>query len=271
MGQPWRDTSRSRVIKTASIPAPIGGLNARDSIAAMPITDALILRNWFPLPYAVSMRKGYQEIAVGMAPGETPTVATYSSMLGVDLPVVFTGHNIYVITASGASPAPVVTGLTNDYWQTTMCNPTGTPYLIAVNGADDPRAYDGTAFTSPVITPPTGETLDPKTFIHVALHQRRLWFVQKDSMQAWYLPVDQIAGEAAVFPVGQLSVRRLPMAIPHMVARPGDGWTTLSVHHLRAGRRLQRHRPQRRGAMVAGGRVPPRLPRGAALRHVLRR
>jgi hypothetical protein len=76
MTLPWRDTSRRAVARTVSYPSRIGGLNARDSVAAMPVTDALILRNWFPLPYAVSMRKGWKEIAVGMAPGENPTVAS---------------------------------------------------------------------------------------------------------------------------------------------------------------------------------------------------
>ena len=36
--------------KTASIPSPIGGWNARDSLANMAATDAVTMNNWFPTP-----------------------------------------------------------------------------------------------------------------------------------------------------------------------------------------------------------------------------
>jgi hypothetical protein len=44
---------------TASITAPIGGWNARDSIAEMPATDAVTLTNLYPTPTDVTLRNGY--------------------------------------------------------------------------------------------------------------------------------------------------------------------------------------------------------------------
>jgi len=44
---------------TTSVPAPIGGWNARDSLANMSPTDAVQLVNWFPTPTDVTMRSGY--------------------------------------------------------------------------------------------------------------------------------------------------------------------------------------------------------------------
>ena len=44
---------------TASITAPIGGWNARDSLAAMPPTDAVTLNNLYPTPTDVQLRNGY--------------------------------------------------------------------------------------------------------------------------------------------------------------------------------------------------------------------
>jgi hypothetical protein len=41
-------SSRGYRAKAASVPAPVGGLNSRDSIDAMPPTDALIMSNFFP-------------------------------------------------------------------------------------------------------------------------------------------------------------------------------------------------------------------------------
>lgn len=37
---------------------------------------------------------------------------------------------------------------------------------------------------------------------YVWVYKQRLWFVEKDSLNAWYLPVDQISGVAVKFPFG---------------------------------------------------------------------
>lgn len=37
---------------------------------------------------------------------------------------------------------------------------------------------------------------------YVWVNKNRLWFIQKDSLTAWYLDVDQIAGELTAFPLG---------------------------------------------------------------------
>ena len=51
--------AKQNTAQTASIPSPIGGWNARDSLAAMAPTDAVQLVNWFPTPTDVTMRRGY--------------------------------------------------------------------------------------------------------------------------------------------------------------------------------------------------------------------
>jgi hypothetical protein len=229
MTLPWKNSGRRNVSKTASVPSPIGGLNARESAAAMPVTDALVLRNWFPFPYAVSMRKGWKELTVGLPHSNTPTVSVHHPKVGSRTIVAYTGGNIYTIHAPGVAPAPAVTGQTSDYWQTTMYSNIGGNYLYSVNGVDAPQIYDGVAFTAvaQVASPATGfnvSGVDPKKFIHVAIHQRRLWFVEKDSTQAWYLPVDQLGGDAAVFPVGQLwKFGGFLMAIYTWTVDSGDG------------------------------------------------
>jgi hypothetical protein len=53
------------VARSSSITAPIGGLNARDSLAAMPPQDAVTLDNWFPTPTTVDLRKGYTQWSTG--------------------------------------------------------------------------------------------------------------------------------------------------------------------------------------------------------------
>jgi hypothetical protein len=55
---------KQNTAKTASVPAPIGGWNGRDSLANMSPTDAVQLVNWFPTPTDVTMRKGYNVISI---------------------------------------------------------------------------------------------------------------------------------------------------------------------------------------------------------------
>ena len=49
---------------TTSVPAPIGGWNARDSQANMNPMDAIQLVNWYPTPTDVTMRKGWTQFSL---------------------------------------------------------------------------------------------------------------------------------------------------------------------------------------------------------------
>lgn len=62
----------------------------------------------------------------------------------------------------------------------------------------------GEATVNGVATPYyTGiEGVETDTLDYVWVYKNRLFFVQKDSMNAWYLPVDQVGGTAEVFPLG---------------------------------------------------------------------
>jgi hypothetical protein len=44
--------------------------------------------------------------------------------------------------------------------------------------------------------------VDTEDLDYVWVYKNRLFFVEKDSMNAWYLPIDQIGGTAQVFPLG---------------------------------------------------------------------
>ena len=44
--------------------------------------------------------------------------------------------------------------------------------------------------------------IDTRRFSYVWSYQNRLWFLEKDSQNAWYLPVDQVGGTATIFPMG---------------------------------------------------------------------
>ena len=60
-----RNRGRVQVARTKSVPAPVGGWNDRDSLANMPEQDAVILKNLWPLPSKVVLRRGYSNYSTG--------------------------------------------------------------------------------------------------------------------------------------------------------------------------------------------------------------
>ena len=181
-----------------SIPAPVGGWNARDSLANMEPMDAVTLINYFPTVSNCVLRGGYSRWATGFT-GQAQSLFSYSGGATNKLfAVVGTpALSIYDVTSTGAVGAAVVSGLTNAIWEYTNVATTGGNYLYAVNGVDAPRLYDGTNWTAitgisvPAITGVTTTTLD-----NVTLFKNRVWFIQKDTLKAWYLPTSAVGGAA---------------------------------------------------------------------------
>jgi len=58
---------KQKVQEVISIPAPIGGLNARDPISDMPPSDAYGLNNWIPQALGLKLRMGYASWMEGLA------------------------------------------------------------------------------------------------------------------------------------------------------------------------------------------------------------
>lgn len=143
IGLARRATSQSRqqscVIK--SVMAPTGGVNARDALANMPATDAIVLDNFFPTPSFVQVRNGSQTWATGLG-GAVETVAPFNGLAARKLFSIAAGK-IFDTSAQGAVGAAVVSALSNSRWQDAMFNAGGGNTLLMVNGADAPLRYDG--------------------------------------------------------------------------------------------------------------------------------
>ena len=90
------------VASVASLPAPIGGWNARDSLANMEPTDAVTLENFFPTPSSVVMRGGYTKWATGLG-GKVQTLMAYSAAASEQLyAIAATTNALYDVTSAGA-------------------------------------------------------------------------------------------------------------------------------------------------------------------------
>ena len=146
---------------TASVPAPIGGWNARDSLANMAPTDAVQLVNWYPTPTDVSLRKGYSKASTGIT-GKVYTLMNYAKTNG--------SYSLFAVAESkiwdaSADPAvQVYSGLTNSKMQFVNFSNAGGHYLIACNGQDATLIYDGTQWFS-VATTTTAQTISTLTHV----------------------------------------------------------------------------------------------------------
>lgn len=196
--------SRVRKAVGKSVPAPVEGWDAVSPLAAMKPTRAIVLDNWFPQPGYVEVRKGMASHGTGL--GSSVAVDTLMAYHGVTTATdkMFGVANgvIYDCTSAGAASSSV-TGLANSRFQyvnyTTSAN---AAYLFIVNGADNPRTFDGTNWATPTIN-----IITEADIIHVNVYKKRIWGVLKDSLDACYLPSDAVAGDGAKFPLGSVFQR----------------------------------------------------------------
>ena len=262
---------------TASLPAPIGGWNARDSLAEMNQLDAVQMVNFFPTPTDVTLRQGYTKYSTGIT-GQVLALMNYSSPTTNKL---FASTNTIIYDASTSTATSALTGITNGKWIHSIITTAGGTFLAAVNETDPMVVYDGTrwqksattataqtistitrggtgnltatvttsvahglvtgntitvsgatpseyngtyritvtgttTFTYTMASAPAGNAtvvgsytikyyitgLDSAKFATVNLFKERLYFVQKNSLSFWYLPVDSISGAVTEFPLG---------------------------------------------------------------------
>ena len=145
---------KQRTAVTTSVPAPLGGWNARDSLANMQPMDAVQMVNFFPTPTDVTLRKGWTKKSDGIT-GEVETIVTYPLFNGGYELFAFADTRIWDATTSTASIA--LTGLSNARWQHVNFSNDSGNYIIACNGVDTTMVYDGTRwfFLATTETPQT--------------------------------------------------------------------------------------------------------------------
>jgi hypothetical protein len=205
-----------QVSKVTTRPAPIKGINAYDSIIAMPEGYALVLRNFFAQPYGCQIRRGYRQHVTGLL-GPVESVCSHNNGYAATDNHLYAfvqdspDAKLYDVTVPGAAGAPKLSGLTNARWQHINFPNAAGVHLVAVNGADNMVwVQPNNAIVQVGLGDGSNNTIngiDPKALIGVYAHQKRIWFVEKDSTTGWYLPPDQIYGVAASFDFGPMWTR----------------------------------------------------------------
>lgn len=188
--------------QSVSLPAPVGGWNARDALGAMAANDAVILQNLWPATSDVMVRLGYTQHATGLS-GQVETVMAYNSGTASKL-FGASGTTIYECTSTATASASA-SGFTNSRWQYTNFTTTGGSYLCLVNGADKMRFYDGSAWHKDGDGAPYDVTnVDTATCANINIFKNRIWLIQTGTLKAWYLPINAIGGAATALDMSSL-------------------------------------------------------------------
>lgn len=193
-----------RTQQAYSWPAPTGGMVANGNIAVSQPGTAYWLENWFCTATSIILRRGKVKKADVGGNGD-PVRSLFTYQAGI-VRRLFAANDTgtYDITASG-TPS-VAFACTDGNWVTVQMQASdGSMYLRGVNGTDTPFVFDGTDFdTTPALTFPGGESVTPEQLNYVWTYKQRLFFIQKETLDAWYLPAGQIGGELTKFSLGGL-------------------------------------------------------------------
>lgn len=239
MRRPTQKQKPRRALVT-SWPAPTGGLISNRNLAMARGADmppgAAVLDDMFPTSTGVVLRRGtkrWASLAQGVpvrslftynsgaqqemfAANENgiwnitvvPSPYDWALTTGIDEELIASDETIeQVIGQQSVYGLEALEDQTSDDWVVVQMSTAGGTFLVGVNGSDPAFLYDGTDFTATSIAFPDGSDLTTADLSYVWVYKQRLWFIEKDTMNAWYLPVDQVGGELTLWPMGGVFVR----------------------------------------------------------------
>jgi hypothetical protein len=151
--------AKQKTAITTSITAPIGGWNARDSVASMPPTDAVTLNNFYPTPTDVQLRKGFSKYSIGIT-GQVNSLMNYA---GANSQKLFAAAGTSIYNADTAT-ATVAHAITNDKLQHINISTVGGSFMVACNGTDATCVYDGTSWFN-IASTSTAQTISSITYV----------------------------------------------------------------------------------------------------------
>lgn len=220
-GPAMRTTAKvrsGRLPKAEKMPIPTGGLDAISPLTSMPPDRAIVLDNWFPQLRWIELRRGHVEHCDTGTGEPVETVMPYNAPLGsTDRQFAASDGSIFDVTTSVASED--VTGLTNNRWQWVNFATSGANFLLLANGDDPMQYYDGSSWGEQTIT-----GVSSASIIHLNVFKNRVWMVEKDSLDAWFLKPDSFQGVATRFPLGGvLQLGGYLMAVATWALDGGDG------------------------------------------------
>ena len=191
--------------QATTIPSPVRGINSLSSLYGMQPTDAIYLYNIIPKEFGLTVRKGTREHVTGLA-NPVLTVMSYRNVLtGAEQIFAATIDGIYDVTVRTDTPGAPVLAWPSQAGGAGYCSFTqwvgvgGAAYLLVADAVNGYYIYDGATWEAGTFT---GGGPNPADVDFVTVWKSRLWFVEKNSADAWYLPPAALTGTPVLFTFG---------------------------------------------------------------------
>ena len=184
------------VAKMHTFPAPTLGWVLNENLKTPSPGGARVLENWICTPTAIKVRGGNLKYATVGSSVPVVSIFSYKSG-GTEKLFASTSTDVFDITTvadSSTIPTAAIASQTSGYYSFAQFGNAAGNYLFIANGSDDVQQYDGSTWAAPSITGVTSADLS-----HVWVFASRVWFVEQDTMSAWYLGVDAVSGAATEF------------------------------------------------------------------------
>ncbi len=188
--------SRRFAVKAAAVPAPVGGLNSRDSIDAMPPTDAIVMSNFFPSVEKVTLRDGFTQFCTGIGTGDVETLVEHNAGANRQLLAIGSDGVLYQIDSGTAVSKK--TGLANGRAESVEFN--GLTIFVP-SGANVPFSWNGSSASDLSIT--LSDSANANTLTGVHAYKNRLYYFTGTDQNFYYsATVDTHQGNFTKFPTG---------------------------------------------------------------------
>lgn len=201
-------------IKCVPVPAPNAGINAMDNLLTMGTRnpeDSIFQYNLIPGQYGCKVRTGYRDWCTDVGTDGVRTLFPYEgSSSGATRLWAMANDGIYNVSSSAASPAVNTTFGTIDsdsgYGQWANYTTIAGFFGLYCDESNGYYVYTETGGTWAKVAMGGGATqvsgVDPALFVQPTIYKERVWFVERGSARAWYLPTGAIFGAATVFNFG---------------------------------------------------------------------
>lgn len=194
-----RAPHRQQKVAVHSLPAPVGGWNARDSVDEIPDDDAIVLDNLYPGFGKVSTRRGFTEHADELG-GSVMTLAEFNAGATRKLLAAADGH-IWDVSSAGAGSS-LDSGFAEDRWQWAQFDDaSGGARMGFVNGADAPQFFNGSAIAAMTVS---GTGLTVANLDGINVFKSRTYFWDSRTQDFWYSEVGALGGTLTKFPLGRV-------------------------------------------------------------------
>jgi hypothetical protein len=194
-------------LQTITIPAPTRGIIQNENEAYMQPGGAVVCDNWKPTMKGVSLRGGFNRWCV--LPDEVPIVSGFQYASGNNQRM-FAGQATKLYDVTTNTPTLIKSGQTSGNYVAAQLANQGGDWMIVVNDAGNaPLRFDGATWVTlnasqidvDLVKYPGARVDGGANLVYVCKYRNRLFFIELNSMNAWYLGLNSVGGNLEMIPL----------------------------------------------------------------------